>query len=273
MRLFLFARKKYFYTLRQMKKKKPSAVAKKKTVKPAKKKVAAKKPAPKKVVAKKPAKKVAPAAKKKIAPVKKKPVVKPAKKAAAPKKKVLDIKKKIVAAPAKKIAPPAKKKVAAAPEKVVEPKKQVVAVKKKSAPVKKIIPEVKPDPIVPGWTKVQFEYYTRSSVGVLYSSVSNASGLSAWFADYVDSMDNLFTFKWDSSEESAVLVEKEENEFVRFRWLTQPKDCYFEFRIKIDGITNEVALIVTDYVEKGDENESQLLWDSQVHELMHILGS
>ncbi|MGE4234702.1 MAG: START-like domain-containing protein [Bacteriovoracia bacterium] len=234
-----------------MKKKKTSAVAKKRPVKPAKKKVAAKKPAPKKVVAKKPAKKVAPATKKKTVPAKKKVVVKPVKKATAPKKKVAVAKKKIVAAPAKKIAPSAKKKVAEAAEKVVEPKKQVAAVKKKPAvPVKKVVvPEVKPDPIVPGWTKVQFEYYTRSSVGVLYSSVSNASGLSAWFADYVDSMDNLFTFKWDSSEESAVLVEKEENEYVRFRWLTQPKDCYFEFRIKIDGITNEVALIVTVYVE------------------------
>lgn len=257
-----------------MKKKKTSAVTKKKTVKPAKKKVAAKKPAPKKVVAKKPAKKIVPATKKKVVPAKKKPVVKPAKKAAAPKKKVAPIKKKIVAAPAKKSTLPAKKKVTVAPEKVAEPKKQLAAVKKKPvAQVKKVVPEVKPDPVVPGWTKVQFEYYTRSSVGVLYSSVSNASGLSAWFADYVDSMDNLFTFKWDSSEESAVLVEKEENEFVRFRWLTQPKDCYFEFRIKIDGITNEVALIVTDYVVKGDENEAQLLWDSQVHELMHILGS
>lgn len=257
-----------------MKKKKTSAVAKKKPVKPAKKKVAAKKPAPKKTAAKKSAKKVAPAAKKKVVAAKKKPVVKPAKKVAAPKKKVAVVKKKIVAAKAKKSAPPVKKKVTVAPEPVAEPKKTAAPVKKKpAAPVKKIVPEVKPDPIVPGWTKVQFEYYTRSSVGVLYSSVSNASGLSAWFADYVDSMDNLFTFKWDSSEESAVLVEKEENEFVRFRWLTQPKDCYFEFRIKIDGITNEVALIVTDYVEKGDENESQLLWDSQVHELMHILGS
>ncbi len=257
-----------------MKKKKTSAVTKKKTVRPAKKKVAAKKPAPKKVVAKKPAKKIVPATKKKVVPAKKKPVVKPAKKAAAPKKKVAPIKKKIVAAPAKKSTLPAKKKVTVAPEKVAEPKKQLAAVKKKPvAQVKKVVPEIKPDPVVPGWTKVQFEYYTRSSVGVLYSSVSNASGLSAWFADYVDSMDNLFTFKWDSSEESAVLVEKEENEFVRFRWLTQPKDCYFEFRIKIDGITNEVALIVTDYVVKGDENEAQLLWDSQVHELMHILGS
>lgn len=257
-----------------MKKKKTSAVTKKKTVKPAKKKVAAKKPTPKKVVAKKTAKKVVPAAKKKVLPAKIKPVVKSAKKVAAPKKKVAPIKKKIVAPPAKKSTLPAKKKVTVAPEKVAEPKKQLAAVKKKPvAQVKKVVPEVKPDPVVPGWTKVQFEYYTRSSVGVLYSSVSNASGLSAWFADYVDSMDNLFTFKWDSSEESAVLVEKEENEFVRFRWLTQPKDCYFEFRIKIDGITNEVALIVTDYVVKGDENEAQLLWDSQVHELMHILGS
>lgn len=265
-----------------MKKKKTSAVAKKKAVKPAKKKVAAKKPAPKKVVAKKAAKKVAPVAKKKVVPAKKKVVAKPAKKVLAPKKKVeakslkkaTVLKKKIVALPAKKAVVPPKMKVAEVTAKAVEPKKQVVAVKKKLiAPVKKVVPEVKPDPIVPGWTKVQFEYYTRSSVGVLYSAFSNASGLSAWFADYVDSMDNLFTFKWDSSEESAVLVDKEENEFVRFRWLAQPKDCYFEFRIKIDGITNEVALIVTDYVEKGDENEAQLLWDSQVHELMHILGS
>lgn len=265
-----------------MKKKKTSAVTKKKPVKPAKKMAAAKKPAPKKAVVKKTAKKVAPATKKKVVPVKKKVAAKPAKKASAPKKKVVAkplkkavvAKKKIVAVPPKKAVLPAKKKVAAAPEKVAEPKKQVTAVKKKAVvQVKNEIPEVKPDPVVPGWTKVQFEYYTRSSVGVLYNSVSNASGLSAWFADYVDSMDNLFTFKWDSSEESAVLVEKEENEYVRFRWLTQPKDCYFEFRIKIDGITNEVALIVTDYVVKGDENEAQLLWDSQVHELMHILGS
>ncbi len=253
-----------------MKKKKTSAVTKKKSVKAAKKKVAVKKPAPKKTVAKK----VAPAAKKKVVAAKKKPVIKPAKKITAPKKKVAVVKKKIVASKAKKSAPPVKKKVTVAAEPIAEPKKQVAPVKKKPAvQVKKVVPEVKPDPIVPGWTKVQFEYYTRSSVGVLYSSVSNASGLSAWFADYVDSMDNLFTFKWDSSEESAVLVEKEENEYVRFRWLTQPKDCYFEFRIKIDGITNEVALIVTDYVEKGDEKEAQLLWDSQVHELMHILGS
>lgn len=121
--------------------------------------------------------------------------------------------------------------------------------------------------------KVQFEYQVRSSVGVLYKSVSNASGLSSWFADNVFVQDDLYTFTWDGSQESAYFLECKEDEYARFRWLTQPEDCYFEFRIKVDSITNEVALIVTDFVEKGEEKESNLLWDSQVHELMHLLGS
>lgn len=121
--------------------------------------------------------------------------------------------------------------------------------------------------------KVQFEYLIRSSVGVLYKSFSNASGLSAWFADNVEVNHDLYKFTWDGSEESAYLLERKEDEFARFRWAHLPEDCYFEFSIKVDPITNEVALLITDFVEKGEEEESRLLWDSQVHELMHILGS
>ena len=121
--------------------------------------------------------------------------------------------------------------------------------------------------------KVQFEYLVHSSVGVLYNSFSNASGLSSWFADNVFVRDNIYTFSWDGSQESAVFLEKKENEYVRFRWLTQPEDCYFELRIKVDSITNEVALIITDFVEKGEEKESRLLWDNLVHQLKHVLGS
>jgi len=258
-----------------MKKKKSTTASVKKVVKPATKKVSAPaKKQPKQKV------KVAAAAKKKITAVKKKTVV--AKKTVlAAKKKPAPVAKKKVAAAKKKPVTPVKKAALVVTKKPVAPEKKAVeAPVKKSAPVaksktvaKKIVPEVKPDPIIPGWTKVQFEYYTRSSVGVLYDAVSTAHGLSAWFADFVDSLDNQFVFKWGGSEEHAVLVESANHEYVRFHWIAQPEGTYFEFRIKIDSITNEAALIISDYVEIGEENESQLLWDSQVHELMHILGS
>ncbi|MCG3165152.1 MAG: hypothetical protein POELPBGB_00913 [Bacteroidia bacterium] len=249
-----------------MKTKKTSVVAKKKPTKKAVKKISA-------------GKKQLPKTKKITKPSSKKAASKPIVKAAIKKKKNAPLKQKKKAS-AKKTITVLKKKSTDIKKKVApviikkeakQPKKNTVA--KKNQPVIKQAEEIKPDPVVPGWSKVQFEYFTRSSVGVLYNSFSTSSGLASWFADYVDSQDNLFSFNWEGSEEKAIMIESLENEYVRYRWLTQPQGCFFEFRIRIDAVTNEVALVITDYVQKGDEKEAQLLWDSQVHELMHILGS
>lgn len=231
-----------------------------KAAKPVKKKVAAPKKKVPTSAKKKPVAKKKPAAKKIAKPAKKKtPVIL---------KKKPVFKKKVQAVKAEKIIPEARK---VAPK----PVKKTPAKKGAKITSSQFVKPTQPDVSITksGRIKVQFEYYTRSSVGVLYNSFSNASGLAAWFADNVYVTDNVFTFSWDGSQESAFFLEAKEDEYVRFRWSYQPDDCYFEFRIKIDSITNEVALVITDFVEKGEEKESQLLWDSQVHELMHILGS
>ena len=214
---------------------------------------------------------------------KKKALKKSIKKAAAPKKKKVQATKKKTPVKAKKTAaakkktPALKSKPTGLGKKIVasKAKKQVATKKNLVATPSKAVKEVKAEVKISasGRIKVQFEYYTRSSVGVLYNSFSNASGLSAWFADNVQVNGNVYTFSWDGSQESAYILDKKEDEYTRFRWSYQPDDCYFEFRIKIDSITNEVALVITDFVEKGEEKELKLLWDSQVHELMHILGS
>jgi len=209
-------------------------------------------------------------------PLKKKPVqskkIKLAvkKKTVAAKKKVTTVKSKKDITQKKKVAAKFVKKVSAA-----KPLKKASAKKKpEPAPANIIaVPQEETKITASGRIRIQLEYFTRSSIGVLYNSFSNASGLAAWFADNVDVHENIYTFTWDGSQESAIFLEKAEDEYARFRWLSQPDDCYFEFRIKIDPITNEAALVITDFVEKGEEKEARLLWDSQVHELMHILGS
>lgn len=122
--------------------------------------------------------------------------------------------------------------------------------------------------------KYELEFIINSTTSVLYNMISTPSGLSEWFADNVNIKDDVFTFIWDDGEEEAELISKKKGESIRFKWINEElEEEYFEFRIKVDAMTKEVALIVTDYAEPDELDSAKQLWDSQIHELMHILGS
>ena len=121
--------------------------------------------------------------------------------------------------------------------------------------------------------KLQLEYTFKSSPSVLYSRLSTASGLSEWFADNVIVRGKFYTFVWDSTEQEAEMVANRQNDLVRFHWTDCDDDCYFEFRISRDELTGEVALVITDFVEEDEIDDATDLWDSQIAELKHALGS
>ena len=123
--------------------------------------------------------------------------------------------------------------------------------------------------------KYSIELSINSSVNVLYKRLSTPSGLAEWFADNVNSKDNIFTFFWDDSEQSAKLIKKKTNKFIQFKWLDDEyKDSYFEFNIQIDEMTSDVSIIITDFAEDLDEKEEQiLLWEQQIENLKRAIGS
>ena len=122
--------------------------------------------------------------------------------------------------------------------------------------------------------KVEIEYLLKTSPKILYTMISTPSGLSDWFADNVNVRDEVFTFFWDGSEESAKVLSKVKDQSIRFQWEDdEDEDVYFEFRIKIDSITREVALIITDFPDKGDEESNRNLWESQLDGLRRVLGA
>jgi hypothetical protein len=51
------------------------------------------------------------------------------------------------------------------------------------------------------------------------------------------------------------------------------EDEYFEFEIMQDELTDDVALVITDFVEPADEVNTSQLWDSQIHELKMSIGA
>lgn len=118
------------------------------------------------------------------------------------------------------------------------------------------------------------EFPVRCSPTILFEFLSTASGLQEWFADRVDEWENTFSFSWGGGKpEKADLIDLEEDKFVRFRWSHQEKNEYFEFRIEKTEISNQTILVVSDFAEKNEIKDQSQLWEYQVKDLFHRLGS
>ena len=123
--------------------------------------------------------------------------------------------------------------------------------------------------------KYELEYTLNCSPKVLFSRLSTPEGLGEWFADQVNIDGDLFSFFWNNSESVARLSALKENKLARFEWVdTEDEESnYFEFRIIIDEITSGLALIITDFAETEEKEDSFYLLDTQIADLKHILGS
>jgi uncharacterized protein YndB with AHSA1/START domain len=122
--------------------------------------------------------------------------------------------------------------------------------------------------------KFQVEFPIKSSPGILYNYLSTPSGLSEWFADDVNIKNKKFyTFFWEGSEQTAELLKNTSQKNIRFRWVDEPEDEYFEFEIAQDELTNDVALVITDFAADYEVEESTQLWEAQVQTLKTAIGS
>lgn len=121
--------------------------------------------------------------------------------------------------------------------------------------------------------KIELEFTIRSSVKILYQCLSTSSGLSEWFADDVTIKKDYAKFEWDGSAEEAKVIARKADSFIRFQFLEdEGTEYYFELKIKLDPLTNDVALIVTDFADPDEIEEQKLLWESQVNALLQAVG-
>ncbi len=124
--------------------------------------------------------------------------------------------------------------------------------------------------------KFEQEYIFKTSPKVLTNLLMTPSGLSEWFADDVDIKDDIFTFYWNGSEESARLLSKKNNEFIKFRWLEDEEegiDSYVEMRYTIDPMTKEVVFNLTSFATEDEMEEVQLYWENAIGDLRRMIGA
>ncbi|BDB52803.1 START-like domain-containing protein [Flavobacterium ammonificans] len=124
--------------------------------------------------------------------------------------------------------------------------------------------------------RYEIEFPINSSPQLLYQYIATPSGLSEWFADNVNSRGEFFTFIWNDSEEKARLASKKSGEKVKFKWVddnAKDTEYFFEIHILEDELTKDVSLLIIDFAPKDELDEAKQLWENQVSDLKHLIGS
>ncbi len=121
--------------------------------------------------------------------------------------------------------------------------------------------------------KFQMEFPLKASPSLVFEYIASEDGLGEWFADDVKEQGDEFTFIWDGSEETASLLRFKTEQLVRFRWEEDEDTKYFfEMAIVIDDITNDLALVVTDFAEPDEVEEQKQYWENLIDDLKAIIG-
>jgi uncharacterized protein YndB with AHSA1/START domain len=121
--------------------------------------------------------------------------------------------------------------------------------------------------------KIHIEYpLNRASKASLWTALSTPAGIATWFADEVVESGKTFIFTWDKHSVEAELLFICPLSRIRFRWIDDDDDLYFEFRMYRIELTGEWMLEITDFAEESEKKQVITLWDTQIKTLKRRLG-
>ena len=120
--------------------------------------------------------------------------------------------------------------------------------------------------------KLELEYEINSSPKILYAYINEPKALAQWLADEVSVRENTYTFTWHDEEKTAKLIGTRDNKSVKFKWIDD-EPYYLELEILQDELTNDVALLITDFTYEENLPDRRLVWDNSIDYLLSVLGA
>lgn len=108
---------------------------------------------------------------------------------------------------------------------------------------------------------IKFEFKLNYSKKMLYNYIYTPEKMAKWFADSVKSIGYRYICFWNGYEETCFLIKKKKEKYVRYKWEKfEEKKYYFEFLIQ----EKLKKLIITDFVNKNEIEQSKLWWQNKI---------
>lgn len=122
--------------------------------------------------------------------------------------------------------------------------------------------------------KYQLELPIGTSAPLLYQYISTPAGLASWYADDVCTDAEFYTFRWGDTEEKAQALRQKLDDCIRFHWVEDAlPHSFFEIKIRINDLTQEVSLVITDFASPSEIEEAKQLWKMQIADLKTKIGA
>lgn len=121
--------------------------------------------------------------------------------------------------------------------------------------------------------KIKLEYPLRyAALNALWNSISSSFGLCEWFADAISVENGRYVFSWNGHEQAAMLIYSKPNDRIRFQWEEDAgTEYFFELQITMIELTGDVVLVVTDFTEPAEKDDTIMLWNRNIEQLKQRL--
>jgi uncharacterized protein YndB with AHSA1/START domain len=124
-------------------------------------------------------------------------------------------------------------------------------------------------------SKIELEFNLKTpSLNAVWIAVGTPAGMAEWFADNVVAETSiLYSFVWDGYEQKANVIALKPFNYIRLQWEEDKgTDAFFEMRLSINELTNDMVLNVTDFTPEGEEEDAILVWNKQIEIMMRKNG-
>lgn len=121
----------------------------------------------------------------------------------------------------------------------------------------------------------EIEVLLQVSPKLLYKFISTEEGLSKWFADKVNIVNDKIDFYWSKSKHEAKILAQKEAKYFKFSWIEDYNDgnsCFIEFSILPTNQDNVTMLKIKDFSECDEKDANILLWETNIEQLKRSLG-
>ena len=128
-------------------------------------------------------------------------------------------------------------------------------------------------------TKITIERALRSRTeSIIWKLISTPAGLSRWIAEEVRQEGNLLVFTWGKpgqvyESRQADIIEVVKNLSFRFRWQDEEDpEAYTELKLTRIGVTDDFAILITDYSDPDDIQDMTYMWNHDLDRLQYKTG-
>lgn len=128
-------------------------------------------------------------------------------------------------------------------------------------------------------TKITIERALRSRTeSIIWKLISTPAGLSRWIAEEVRQEGNLLVFTWGKTGQvyetrQADIIEVVKNLSFRFRWQDEEDpEAYTELKLTRIGVTDDFAILITDYSDPDDIQDMTYMWNHDLDRLQYKTG-